>query len=79
MLEWPPRRSLAKPDGTIHRLRPDRLQQGRRHGLASEGVVYVPTDCARHPGCRLHIALHDCEQARETVGDTFIKESGFAR
>ena len=31
------------------------------------------------PGCRLHIALHGCEQARETVGDAFIKESGFAR
>lgn len=48
-------------------------------GLAQEGVVYVPADCANHPGCRLHIALHGCDQARETVGDAFIKESGFAR
>ena len=30
-------------------------------------------------GCRLHIALHGCDQARETVGDAFIEESGFAR
>jgi poly(3-hydroxybutyrate) depolymerase len=42
-------------------------------------VVYVPEDCVTHPGCRLHIALHGCEQAREKVGDAFIKESGFAR
>jgi poly(3-hydroxybutyrate) depolymerase len=28
---------------------------------------------------RLHIVLHGCEQARETMGDAFIKESGFAR
>jgi poly(3-hydroxybutyrate) depolymerase len=48
-------------------------------GLAQEGVVYVPSNCAIHPGCRLHIALHGCDQARETVGDAFIKESGFSR
>lgn len=48
-------------------------------GLAQEGVVYVPADCVSHPGCRLHIALHGCDQARETVGDAFIEESGFAR
>ena len=48
-------------------------------GLAHEGVVYVPSDCASKSGCRLHIALHGCDQARETVGDVFIKESGFAR
>ena len=39
----------------------------------------MPPDCVSHPGCRLHIALHGCDQARETVGDAFIKESGFAR
>jgi poly(3-hydroxybutyrate) depolymerase len=49
------------------------------NGLAAEGVVYVPAACATNRGCRLHIALHGCEQARESVGDTFIKESGFAR
>jgi poly(3-hydroxybutyrate) depolymerase len=48
-------------------------------GLAQEGVVYVPSACVSHAGCPLHIALHGCDQARETVGDAFIKESGFAR
>ena len=47
-------------------------------GLADEGVVYVPEACAAQPGCRVHIALHGCEQSRETVGDTFVKDSGFA-
>ena len=47
-------------------------------GLADEGVVYVPQSCAEEPGCRVHIALHGCEQSREAVGDTFVKESGFA-
>jgi poly(3-hydroxybutyrate) depolymerase len=48
--------------------------------MAQEGVVYVPQACAEAPGCRVHIALHGCAQSRETegVGDTFVKESGFA-
>ncbi len=48
-------------------------------GLADQGVVYVPDACRDATGCRIHIALHGCEQSRETVGDTFVKESGFAR
>jgi poly(3-hydroxybutyrate) depolymerase len=47
-------------------------------GFADEGVVYVPPACAAQRGCRVHIALHGCEQSREAVGDDFIKESGFA-
>jgi poly(3-hydroxybutyrate) depolymerase len=48
-------------------------------GFADEGVIYVPPACAAQQGCRVHIALHGCEQSREAVGDDFIKESGFAR
>jgi poly(3-hydroxybutyrate) depolymerase len=47
-------------------------------GFADEGVVYVPNACADRPGCRIHIALHGCDQSREEIGDTFIKDSGFA-
>lgn len=47
--------------------------------LAETGVVYVPKSCTETPGCRVHIAFHGCAQNREAVGDTFIKESGFAR
>jgi len=46
-------------------------------GLADEGVVYVPGSCLEQPDCRVHIALHGCEQSREAIGDTFIKDSGF--
>jgi poly(3-hydroxybutyrate) depolymerase len=48
-------------------------------GLADEGVVYVPEACANQPGCRVHIALHGCDQARETVDDAFVKNAGFAQ
>lgn len=47
-------------------------------GFADEGVVYVPPNCAEQAGCRVHIALHGCEQSREAVGEAFFKESGYA-
>jgi poly(3-hydroxybutyrate) depolymerase len=47
-------------------------------GFADEGVVYVPLACKSQPGCRVHVALHGCQQSRETVGDAFVKEAGFA-
>jgi poly(3-hydroxybutyrate) depolymerase len=47
-------------------------------GFADEGVVYVPPACQQETGCRVHIALHGCAQSRETVGDAFLKEAGFA-
>jgi poly(3-hydroxybutyrate) depolymerase len=52
---------------------------GFGHGLSSEGIVYVPKTCAKQGGCRVHIALHGCEQNRETVGMKFIGGSGFAQ
>lgn len=48
-------------------------------GMADTGVVYVPKACREQIGCRVHIAFHGCAQNRETVGDAFIKETGFAR
>jgi poly(3-hydroxybutyrate) depolymerase len=51
---------------------------GPADGLADEGMVYIPDACAEEPRCRIHIALHGCEQSRETIGDTFIRESDFA-
>jgi hypothetical protein len=83
ILEWIYGSPLAgpspSPTGKFTTFDQVSFSKGRPNGLAAEGVVYVPSECASHPGCRLHIALHGCDQARETVGDAFIKESGFAR
>ena len=53
--------------------------EGFGNGLSSEGVVYIPETCAAKNGCRVHIALHGCEQNRDQVGMTFIEGSGYAR
>lgn len=47
-------------------------------GFADEGVVYVPQSCRTKPGCRVHVALHGCEQSQTNIGDTFIRDTGFA-
>ena len=52
---------------------------GYSAGLAEEGVVYIPKACEEQQGCRVLVALHGCDQSREKVGDTFVKEAGFAR
>jgi hypothetical protein len=34
------------------------------NGLATSGVVYVPTQCTTGTKCRVHIAFHGCAQNR---------------
>lgn len=48
------------------------------HGLAATGVAYIPSACRAAPGCRIHVVFHGCGQDRDTVGDTFVRDSGFA-
>ncbi len=49
------------------------------HGLSDSGIVYVPQACAAERGCKVHIAYHGCGQNRTFVGDTFARDSGYAR
>jgi poly(3-hydroxybutyrate) depolymerase len=49
------------------------------HGLADMGVVYIPPACRSTTGCRVHIAFHGCGQNQAALGDTFPRDSGFAR
>jgi poly(3-hydroxybutyrate) depolymerase len=83
ILEWIYGSPLAEPSpsptGKFITFVQSAFNHGIPNGLAAEGVVYVPEDCVSHPGCRLHIALHGCDQSREKVGDAFIEKTGFAR
>ena len=49
------------------------------HGMSDLGLVYVPQACREHRGCRVHIAYHGCGQNRTFVGETFARDSGYAR
>lgn len=48
-------------------------------GVAASGWVYVPGDCAAGASCRLHVALHGCQQTYATIGDRFIRNTGYTR
>ncbi|NJO34117.1 MAG: hypothetical protein HC869_14235 [Rhodospirillales bacterium] len=67
-----------RPKGKFLIFAQSRYAEGFGNGLSSEGVIYIPEICAAKGGCRLHIALHGCEQNRDQVGMAFIEGSGFA-
>ena len=48
-------------------------------GMAATGWAYVPASCASGTTCRVHVALHGCQQNYATVGDKFIKNTGYSR
>lgn len=48
-------------------------------GMAANGWVYVPASCASGTQCKLHVALHGCQQTYATIGDKFIKNTGYTR
>lgn len=48
-------------------------------GMAATGYVYVPADCAAGASCRLHVALHGCQQHSAAIGDRFVKNTGYTR
>ncbi len=46
--------------------------------LADYGHVFIPTQCeTRGRNCRIHVALHGCDQDPMTVGSAFIIKGGY--
>lgn len=48
-------------------------------GMAPTGWVYVPASCAGGAQCKVHVALHGCQQNYATIGDKFLKNTGYTR
>lgn len=45
--------------------------------MADQGYVYVPKACDDGAACRVHVALHGCEQDVGTIGRLFIEKTGY--
>merc|ERR1712146_200719 len=46
--------------------------------LADTAYAYVPDACANDTSaCKVHVALHGCEQSTDDVGQDFITETGY--
>lgn len=48
-------------------------------GMAATGWIYVPANCASGASCKLHVALHGCKQDYASIGDKFVKNTGYTR
>lgn len=48
------------------------------HSLSDVGYAYAPHVCAVQ-SCRVHVALHGCQQQADAVGDSFYKRAGYNR
>jgi poly(3-hydroxybutyrate) depolymerase len=48
-------------------------------GMAATGWVYVPANCAAGTRCKLHVALHGCKQDFASIGDRYLKNTGYTR
>ena len=46
-------------------------------GMADTGFLYVPPTCETRGGCRVHVAIHGCLQAAESIGDRFYSHAGY--
>jgi poly(3-hydroxybutyrate) depolymerase len=46
-------------------------------GLADTGYLYVPKACKPSARCRVHVAIHGCEQAAESAGEKFYAHGGY--
>lgn len=47
------------------------------HGMAATGWLYVPVNCANQGTCKLHVALHGCQQDPTKIGDQFYSKTGY--
>ena len=49
------------------------------HGMATTGWVYVPQACTAGTQCKVHVVLHGCKQNVATVGDKYVRNTGYNR
>ena len=48
-------------------------------GMATTGWAYVPANCTSGSQCKVHVALHGCQQSTDKIGDRFVKNTGYSR
>jgi poly(3-hydroxybutyrate) depolymerase/chitodextrinase len=46
-------------------------------GMANTGWLYVPASCGSNQTCKLHVALHGCQQDPTKIQDKFYKNTGY--
>ncbi|WP_139826428.1 extracellular catalytic domain type 2 short-chain-length polyhydroxyalkanoate depolymerase [Derxia lacustris] len=52
---------------------------GAGKGMDSTGWAFVPAACAAGQACKVHVALHGCQQGYTKIGDKFLRNTGYNR
>lgn len=50
--------------------------KGRRSSMDQTAYAYIPADCEQG-GCKVHVALHGCQQGAAVIGDRFYNGTGY--
>lgn len=66
----------AKATGELLRFDQRAFIKGRRSSMDDEAYVYVPAGC-KEGGCKIHVALHGCQQGARIIGDRFYRGTGY--
>jgi poly(3-hydroxybutyrate) depolymerase len=45
--------------------------------MADTGYVYVPKACAEGQPCKLHVAIHGCQQNAANIGMAYVTDTGY--
>ncbi|WP_177166795.1 extracellular catalytic domain type 2 short-chain-length polyhydroxyalkanoate depolymerase [Allopseudospirillum japonicum] len=54
-----------------------KAQGAKIKGLLDYGYLFVPKTCEEGAPCKLHVALHGCEQSAQVLDETFVRHSGY--
>lgn len=79
VLKWMYGALAARNTGTLAGQVVEYSQTGSfgANGMGTKGYVYVPAACASGARCKLHVALHGCQQSDSNVGRKFVDNTGY--
>ena len=82
MLQWIYGALNAKNTGTlggsfVEFNQADFIASPTTHGMANTGWLYVPASCGSNQVCKLHVALHGCQQDPTKIQDKYYRNTGY--
>lgn len=74
--ELNPPAKMDSPDGKIVKFDQSEFIEGEKSSMSKEAFVFVPRTCESQK-CRIHVAMHGCEQGAAVIGDLYYTTTGY--
>ncbi len=62
--------------GTMVRFNQKEFIKGTRSSMSEDAFAYVPKSCETE-SCRVHVAIHGCQQGYKVIGKTYYTKTGY--